>query len=305
MTEPDAPARLEDADHPAEISPRGWRELSWAAWRSGSRHEVPAKAAAAAFYAVLSFVPAMAAFGSAYGVFASPDKLRHRLDAFAGLAPSGVLDLAFGIALRFARGEPERLVFATVLFAGFAIATASSSIRALLSGLNTAYRQEEARSWLHRRLLSLAFAALVAVALTAEVVLVIRTGAADDWSRHPALAAVELAGRWILLVGLLVLILALLYRYGPDRRRARWRWVTPGSTVAALAALATSAGVSLYLTRIARYEHTYGGIGALVGLMIWVWSVMVVVLAGAELNWAIECKTAADTASPHDQDEAD
>lgn len=293
---PDAASRTERADNPADISARGWRELAVNALRATLAHEVPSTAAAAAFYAVLSFVPAVAAFGSAYGLFASPDKLRQRLDGFSGLVPAGVLDLIRAVAVRFAHGEPGRLVTATAIFGLVALATASSSVGALLAGLNTAYRQKEERRRLHLRLLGLGFAAGIAAALSAEVVLVIRTSD-TIWASRPGLALIELAVRWSLLFAAMMLCLALLYRYGPDRRRARWRWVTPGSAAAAVAALGTSAGVSLYLSRVAHYEHIYGALGSLLGLMIWVWCVMIVVLAGAELNWAIECKTAADTSS--------
>jgi len=74
--------------------------------------------------------------------------------------------------------------------------------------------------------------------------------------------------RWPLMFVLLILALAVLYRYGPSRRRARWRWLSIGSVLAALAWLAVSALFSWYLGNIANYNATYGALGAVIGLMM-------------------------------------
>ena len=89
--------------------------------------------------------------------------------------------------------------------------------------------------------------------------------------------------------------LAVLYRYGPDRRAARWQWVSVGSVFAALTWFAASFLFSWYLTSFANYNATYGSLGAVVGLMTWLWISTIVVLLGAELNAEIEHQTACDS----------
>ncbi len=89
--------------------------------------------------------------------------------------------------------------------------------------------------------------------------------------------------------------LALLYRYGPSRRRPRWRWVTPGGLLAALVWLASSSALSFYLAHFAHYERTYGVLGAVLAVMVWLWTAALVVLLGAELNAQIEAQTDQDT----------
>ncbi|MGZ3383058.1 MAG: YihY/virulence factor BrkB family protein, partial [Isosphaeraceae bacterium] len=79
-----------------------------------------------------------------------------------------------------------------------------------------------------------------------------------------------------------------LYRYGPCRRLAKWRWISNGSVLAALAWLAVSSLFSWYLGKFANYNATYGALGAVVGLMMWMWLSTIVVLVGAELNSEIE-----------------
>jgi membrane protein len=98
-----------------------------------------------------------------------------------------------------------------------------------------------------------------------------------------------------LMFALIILGLSVLYRFGPSRRRARWRWISVGSIFAALAWLAMSSLFSWYLGNFANYNATYGALGAVVGLMMWMWLSTIVVLVGAELNSEVEHQTARDS----------
>jgi membrane protein len=82
--------------------------------------------------------------------------------------------------------------------------------------------------------------------------------------------------------------LSVVYRYGPCRPHARWRWVTLGGVTAAVVWLAVSAGFSWYVGHFGQFNRTYGSLGAVVGFMTWIWISMLVVLLGAELNAEIE-----------------
>jgi membrane protein len=101
--------------------------------------------------------------------------------------------------------------------------------------------------------------------------------------------------RWPLLAGLVVLGLAILYRFGPDHPEPRWRWISPGAVLAAITWLVTSALLSWYLANFADYNATYGSLGAGIGLMMWMWISTIVVLLGAEIN--CELDYAADNAA--------
>jgi membrane protein len=94
---------------------------------------------------------------------------------------------------------------------------------------------------------------------------------------------------------MLIVALAVLYRYGPSRRLAKWRWISVGSVSAALVWLAASALYSWYLSNLANSNATYGALGAVAGLTMWMWIGTLVVLAGAELNAEIEHQTARDS----------
>jgi membrane protein len=101
--------------------------------------------------------------------------------------------------------------------------------------------------------------------------------------------------RWPLLALLVLFVLALLYRYGPCRRSAKWRWVSVGSVFATAVWLLASAGFSYYVSHFANYDRTYGSLGAVIILLFWLYLSFYIVLLGAEINSELELQTAQDT----------
>jgi membrane protein len=101
--------------------------------------------------------------------------------------------------------------------------------------------------------------------------------------------------RWPLLALVVLTFLALLYRYGPCRRSAKWRWVSVGSLFATVMWLIASAGFSFYVSNFAHYDRTYGSLGAVIVLLFWLYISFYIVLVGAEINAELELQTAQDT----------
>jgi membrane protein len=102
-------------------------------------------------------------------------------------------------------------------------------------------------------------------------------------------------GRWPLLLIAISLAIALIYRYGPSREQARWRWLSWGSAFAAIVWLAASILFSWYAQNFGNYNKTYGSLGAAIGFMTWIWLSTIVILIGAELNAEMEHQTVRDT----------
>jgi membrane protein len=101
--------------------------------------------------------------------------------------------------------------------------------------------------------------------------------------------------RWVLLLGGMTLGLAVLYRYGPDRNDARWQWVSPGAVAAAVMWVVGSVIFSVYTSNFARYNETYGSLGAVVVLLLWLFLTALAVISGAEINCELERQTAKDS----------
>jgi membrane protein len=171
--------------------------------------------------------------------------------------------------------------------------------QAMFAALNIAYEEPERRSLLRFYLSAFAFAILGilsgAIMLLAIVYVPILFAYADH---SEAFELVVRIARWPLLALIVLTLLALLYRYGPCRRGAKWRWVSVGSVFATALWLAASAGFSFYMEHFANYHRTYGSLGAVIVLLFWLYLSFYIVLLGAEINAELELQRGEDTARP-------
>ena len=99
----------------------------------------------------------------------------------------------------------------------------------------------------------------------------------------------------LVLGGAVVFVIGALYRYGPHRALARKRWITYGAVLATIGWLLVSLALSFYVSRFANFNETYGSLGAIVGLLFWLYASAFVVLLGAEVNAEMELQTEQDT----------
>jgi len=107
--------------------------------------------------------------------------------------------------------------------------------------------------------------------------------------------------RWPLVALLIFAALAVVYRYAPDRENPEWRWVSWGAVVAAALWLLASIGFSVYVSLLGSYNETYGSLGAIVVLLLWLYLSAFAILVGAELNAEMERQTARDTTTGADR----
>ena len=101
--------------------------------------------------------------------------------------------------------------------------------------------------------------------------------------------------RWPALMVVIGIGILLIYRFGPSREPAQWRWLIPGAVLATAIWIVASIAFSFYLQNFADYSVTYGSLGAVIGFMVWVWISVVILIVGAELNSEMEHQTAVDT----------
>jgi len=291
------PGRGRRADTPTEIPARGWKDILWRVYEDISAHRLLMVAAGVVFYAMLAVVPAITALVSLYGLFAKASTINQHLSFIAGVMPGAAYELISDQITRIAGNNDGKLTFAFIFSLGLALWSANAGMKAIFDALNIVYDEDEKRSFIKLNLISLTFtlgaviALLIAIGAVVALPLVLQyLGLAED--RQTWLLALL---RWPALLVLVMFGLALLYRFGPSRRDAKWRWVTPGSIFASFAWLAISALFSLYLSKFTDYNATYGSLGAVIGLMMWIWLSVSVILIGAELNAEIEHQTARDT----------
>jgi membrane protein len=186
---------------------------------------------------------------------------------------------------------------ATFLFGlVLAIWSANAGVKSIIDALNVAYEEREKRSFIRLNLVSLAFTVGGIAALLLMVGAVVAFPLAlNHLGLAPESKLIVALARWPLLFVILLVALAILYRFAPSRDAPRWEWLSIGAVTASVLWIAGSALLSWYLSEFANYNATYGSLGAAIGLMMWMWVSAIVVMFGAELNSEIERQTLRDT----------
>lgn len=286
---------------PWQIPLRGWKDILWRTYGQIGEDRLLAVAAGIVFYGLLAFFPAITALVSFYGFFADPTTITQHLAA-VGILPSGGLSIIQEQVARLTAKSGTKLSLGFAFGLALALWSANSGMKAIMDALNVVYEEREKRGFFKLNLVSLAFTitglASVILAIGAVVVLPVLLA-------HIGLSSVTDAifryGRWPVLIALVILGLAVIYRFGPSRREPQWKWLSVGSIFAAIAWLCSSALLSWYLSNFANYDATYGSLGAAIGLMMWLWTSSIVLLFGAQLNSEIEHQTAKDTTAERER----
>jgi membrane protein len=296
-TDPQAVANGEhgrQADSPQEIPPRGWLDIAKRTGKEVKADQVPLLAAGVAFYALLSLFPAIIAGVSIYGLVADPATVRDQIEKLTQLLSPETAKLVGQQLLQVTSGAGGALGLATVVGILTALWSASSGMKALITGVNLAYDETETRKFVKLRGLALL--------LTLGAMLLMGVALATIIGYPPIADTLPTVLRWlvaivrfVILGGLLIVGLAVLYRLAPDRDQPKWSWVSWGSGIAALLWVLATIGFALYANFFGNYNKTYGALAGVIILMFWLYLSAFVVLVGAELNTEMELQTAKDT----------
>lgn len=287
------PGRGRLAGSAFDIPVLGWRDILWRTGQEIGQDRLPMVAGSVTYYTLLAIFPAVGAFVSLYGLFADVTAVREQLIALSAVIPPEAVRLIGEQMMRLANGETAGLSVAFVVSLLLSLWSANAGMKALFDGLNIAYDEAEKRSFVARTALTYGFTA--ALILFLSVISGLLVAAPMGLERAGLGGAGMMAVRWPVVFLVAAAAFAVLYRFGPSRALARWRWVAPGALFAAVLWMGGSAGFSWYLNNVAGLDATYGSLGAVVGFMLWVWLSVMVVLTGAELNSEIEHQTARDS----------
>ncbi len=297
-----ATGRGREADAPWRIPAVGWKDILWRTYAQVGEDRLLAVAAGVVFYGLLAVFPTITSFVSLYGLFADVSTVTAHVSLVESVAPAEVTSFMREQTERIAATTPRTLGLASAGSLAFALWSANAGMKALFDALNVAYGERETRGFFRLNLVALTFTLASIVFLLAAIgAVVVMPVVFSALGLQSVVSTVIAWLRWPMLLFLVALGLSLLYRFGPSRENPRWQWVSAGSVTAAFLWLAGSGLLSWYLSNFANYNATYGSLGAVIGLMMWVWLTAIIVLLGAELNAEVEHQTARDTTTGEDK----
>jgi membrane protein len=303
QTDPRAVAngdRGRGAAAPQEIPAKGWKDIAKRTGKEVKADQVPLLAAGVAFYVLLALFPAIIAGVSIYGLVADPQTVRDQINQLAQTLSPETAKLIGTQVQQVTSSAGGALGLATVIGILTALWSASSGMKALITGVNLAYDEPEGRKFVKLRGLSILMTVGAMVVLGVALALIVGFPAVPD-SWPTVLQWTAAVVRFVLLAVLLMAGLAALYRYAPDRDKPKWSWASPGSVVATVLWVLASVGFSVYVNAFGNYNKTYGALAGIIILMFWLYLTAFVVLVGAELNAELELQTAKDTTAGPEQ----
>ncbi|WP_053231386.1 YihY/virulence factor BrkB family protein [Sandaracinus amylolyticus] len=288
--------RGREAERPTQIPPKGWKDVLLRVKKEMKEDRISVVAASVAFWTILAIFPALIALVLLYGLISDPAEVERQVSSMSSALPGDARTLLSDQMRGIVSTPRQGLGIGLVVSLLGALWAASGGMRALIDALNIAYDQQETRNFFKLRALSIALTvgAILFIALA-----VFSVGVLPVIFEYVGLGRVVERvlefGRWPLLALLATIGLSALYRFAPCRTHAKWRWVTPGGVVATAFWLGATALFSFYVSNFGSYNETYGALGGVIVLLLWLYLSSYAVLLGAEINAEMEHQTAKDS----------
>ena len=290
-------ARGREATSPTQIPAKGWGDILKRVWSQIGEDHVALIAAGVAFYGLLAIFPGLAALMAVAGLLFDPQTVVEQLGQLGAVLPEEAASIIIGQATDVAGAAETGLQLTAIVSVLLAFWSASAGVSSLMEGINIAYDEEDQRGFVKRTLVRLGLTLLVIGAFILivgiAVVLPIALGFLTDVA--PPLQVVVGVLRWVVIFGIVVALLAALYRWAPNREDAQWRWTAPGALIATALWLVGSIALSVYVRNFASYQETFGTLAGVVILLMWLWLSAYIILFGAELDSEMEAQTRHDT----------
>jgi len=286
-----------DADSPLQIPLAGWRDILVRTIAEIENDNVVVVSAGVAFFALFASVPALTALVSIYGLVSPAEEVADQVARSLPTLPADVQVIIKSALDRVVAHNKGALSLGAVAGLGISFWTASRGTRALLRAINIAYDEEEARRGIIRDN-ALAYLFTVGVVISAVLtfgLVVVLPAAIATLGLTEGPSTIVAFVRWPLLFVLASGSFAVLYRYGAIRRPPKWRWVWVGAIAATVLWILCSMVLSYYIGAMGTFRETYGPLGAVIVLLVWLYVSSFVIVMGAELNGELEHQTRRDT----------
>ena len=286
---PDDPRK---PDSPTDVNKPSWKYIAKKTLREFSKDQCPDLAAALTYYAVLSLFPALLALVSLVGIFGDPEKTTAvLLEIVRGIAPADTVDTVSGPVEELAASPAAGLT----LFLGLATAlwSASGYVGAFGRAMNRIYEVDEGRPFVKLRgtMLAVTLLAVVIVALLAGMLVLsgpVSEAVGGAIGLSGAFLTVWNIAKWPVIVALVIVIIAVLYYATPNVKQPKFRWMSIGSLIALVIFVLASLGFAFYVANFGNYNKTYGALGGVIVMLLWLWILNMSLLFGAEFDAEME-----------------
>jgi membrane protein len=278
-------------DDLTDLPKRSWKGVLKRAVREFSDDNITDWAAALTYYGVLSIFPALLVLVSLLGLFGQ-SATKPLLDNIGTVAPGPAKQIVTSAIQNLQKSQGTAGVLFIVALAG-ALWSASGYIGAFMRAANDIWDVKEGRPVWKTIPLRLGVTALMLVLLTASALAVVLTGplarkVGDVVGLGSAAVTAWDIAKWPVLILVVSFMIALLYYATPNVKHPRFQWVSPGSLLAVLVWIITSALFAFYVANFGSYNKTYGALGGVIVFLTWLWITNNVILLGAEVNAEVE-----------------
>ncbi|HVG47293.1 MAG TPA: YihY/virulence factor BrkB family protein [Rubellimicrobium sp.] len=280
---------------------RGWWRLAVNVYKEMGDDHVGLISAGVAFYGLLAIFPGIVAGMAIAGLVMDPNAVVTQLDSLSRFLPQEAAQIVIDQATAVAGSESGGLGLAALFGILVALYSASKGVTSLMDGLNVAFEVEEKRGFIKYYLTAFALTIglivgfLLIIAILALLPVILAFLQFGDFAQ----TLVNLI-RWPVVLAVLAVGLAILYRYAPSRGPVPWHWITPGAGAACILWLIGSVVFAIYVQNFGAYNETFGALGGVIVLLTWLWLSAFIVLMGAEVDSEIERqdKEAGEAAEP-------
>jgi membrane protein len=278
-----------------------WSELGKRVYNETNKDDVWGSAAQLAYYFLFAFFPLLIFLTSIFGfIVGTNNELRNGLFQYLGtVLPASALDLVNTVISEVSSASSGGKLTLGLFLALWA---ASSGTEAITQTLNRAYGLEETRSWIKRRLLALCLTITLALLVISALIIILFGGhiidsIATSYGFGDAFRTIWKIAQYLIVLAFVLLAFALIYYWSPDVKEQKWYWVSPGSVIGVAIWLLVSFAFRIYLSYFDSYSATYGSLGAVIILMLWLYFTGIAILIGGEVNSEIE-NAAAEAGQP-------
>ncbi len=287
--------KIKTIKSPKKIKGAGWKKILMRVKDRIGEDNITIVGAGVAFYAFLAIFPAIMAILSIYGLAVDPQQAEQQISQFSGMMPDEAFEIIKERIDNLVSTPGSSLSWGTALGILISLWSANAGTKSLFKGLDIAYETKNNRGLIKQNALTLLFTLCFIITLLVSMILIVILPAIVSTFGLPDNIENLISWlRWPLLAGIVILVISTIYKYAPDRKTPKFRWVVIGASLATLLWLIASWGFSYYVSNFGNYGEMYGSISAVVILLLWLFLTSFIILLGGEVNSATEAYAAND-----------